>query len=551
MTGNTEIFESINIIYEKAKGSKLKPGLLEELDNELGIIAEYIKGSKKEAFIFTAIFANNFAKNRVSNDDLAQFFKCSPIQVLLFNQEIQSLINKNILSQTSRRERNVYSETFIVNMEIAEALAAGVGIDDIAREVFTDPVEMMEELHNIVHDYHFSSEMESQYKKINEFLRAHTEMPLLKKLMNKRLGFDGIFLFLMTIWNVFEGQEDADPAWTMRAFFTKKSDKIRFVKSIRMESHKIIKEDLLRVSSRGFANDFTVTLTETAERFLSDVGVRLTVSKKRGRNIILPDSIPGKRLVYNSKENSQIDLLFRSLQQEKLEVIQKNLKQKGLPEGVVVLLHGPSGTGKTETVYQLAKQTGREIMHVDISQTKSSWFGESEQRIKGLFNAYNALRNKPGLDPILLFNEADGVLSRRSEIENSNVSKTENAMQNILLEELEQFKGVMIATSNMVENIDTAFERRFLFKILMNKPDKNAMAEIWKIKFPMLNEAQTSDLANSFQFSGGQVDNILKKFTLNEIVFGSEPTFDEIKQFCQEETIYDPQAKIGFLNKAG
>ena len=132
---------------------------------------------------------------------------------------------------------------------------------------------------------------------------------------------------------------------------------------------------------------------------------------------------------------------------------------------------------------QIARETGRHIVHVDISESKSAWFGESEKRIKKVFTSYrNACEiceKKGEKIPILLFNEADAIISKRKDSTVGDVAQTENAMQNIILEELENLRGIFIATTNLAENMDAAFERRFLFKIKFENPSEEAKAAIW------------------------------------------------------------------------
>jgi SpoVK/Ycf46/Vps4 family AAA+-type ATPase len=128
----------------------------------------------------------------------------------------------------------------------------------------------------------------------------------------------------------------------------------------------------------------------------------------------------------------------------------------------------------------LAIDTNREIMKVEISQSKSMWFGESEKIIKRIFTDYKAFAKESKQTPILLFNEADAILSKRNAAGSSNVAQTENAIQNILLEEFENFEGILIATTNLASNLDTAFERRFLYKVQFQKPSVNIRAKIWK-----------------------------------------------------------------------
>lgn len=159
----------------------------------------------------------------------------------------------------------------------------------------------------------------------------------------------------------------------------------------------------------------------------------------------------------------QLETLKNLLPEEKFVETQKRLKEKGLPEGITVLLHGHPGTGKTEVVNQLAKATNRQIMKVDISQTKSKWFGESEKMIKKIFTDYQNFAKDCDQTPILLFNEADAIISKRKDLNSSNVAQTENALQNIILEELENFAGILMATTNLAENLDSAFDRKISF----------------------------------------------------------------------------------------
>ena len=97
------------------------------------------------------------------------------------------------------------------------------------------------------------------------------------------------------------------------------------------------------------------------------------------------------------------------------------------------MFYGAPGTGKTESVLQIARESGRDIMQVDISSVRNKWYGETEKQIKKIFTDYKDLVKQSKKTPILLFNEADAILSVRSELgsDSSSVGKTENAIQNI------------------------------------------------------------------------------------------------------------------------
>jgi SpoVK/Ycf46/Vps4 family AAA+-type ATPase len=197
-------------------------------------------------------------------------------------------------------------------------------------------------------------------------------------------------------------------------------------------------------------------------------------------------------------------------------------------------------------VKQIAKETNRKIMKVDISQSKSKWFGESEKVIKKLFTDYKAFMEDSDETPILFLNEADAIISKRTATGDSNTRQTENAIQNILLEEIENFEGILMATTNLANNLDSAFERRFLFKIRFNPPSAAERAEIWKLKLPSLSTEDCNFLAEKFIFSGGQIDNIIRKSEINEIIHGEEVSLENLLVFCSEENLTEKHVEIGF-----
>jgi SpoVK/Ycf46/Vps4 family AAA+-type ATPase len=185
---------------------------------------------------------------------------------------------------------------------------------------------------------------------------------------------------------------------------------------------------------------------------------------------------------------------------------------------------------------------------VDISQSKSMWFGESEKRIKEIFSNYKDYIEESEITPILLFNEADAIFSKRKDVSSSAVAQTENAIQNIILQEMENLKGILIATTNLVDNLDKAFERRFLFKIEFKKPELSVRQSIWQSMIADLTEKDAQTIASRFDFTGGQIENIARKRTVELVLSGIEPNIDKLISFCQEELINDAATtKIGFI----
>lgn len=257
-----------------------------------------------------------------------------------------------------------------------------------------------------------------------------------------------------------------------------------------------------------------------------------------------------KQLFYNSKEQSQVDRLMRLMEPEQLKEVFDKMKNQGLRTGFTCLFYGSPGTGKTETVYQLARMTGRKILEADVAQLKNCWVGETEKNARNLFREYRNACEENELTPILLFNEADAIFGVRMEGAQRAVDKMENSVQNIILQEMENFSGILIATTNLTKNLDKAFERRFLYKIRFEKPCLEARSKIWKGMIPEIQEAEAEQLAKTFDFSGGQIENVVRKRAVDSIINGYEPDFETLMGYCKEETLSDKKAEckhIGFV----
>jgi SpoVK/Ycf46/Vps4 family AAA+-type ATPase len=259
-----------------------------------------------------------------------------------------------------------------------------------------------------------------------------------------------------------------------------------------------------------------------------------------------------KALFYNKNEEQKVAKLQNLLDVSAFQAVRERLAQSRLRCGFGCLFYGPPGTGKTETVYQLALLTGRDVMRVDISEIKSMWFGESEKRIKSIFDDYRAcvktLREDGKPEPILFFNEADAVISKRRTL-NSNHSgpvQTENTIQNIILQELEDLDGILVAATNLTENLDGAFERRFLYKIEFKLPENEARAHIWKKGIPSLAKRDAEELAAAYRLSGGQIENICRKWAVDIVLEGTEPTLEKLYTYCEDESFTRQNPVIGF-----
>lgn len=302
-------------------------------------------------------------------------------------------------------------------------------------------------------------------------------------------------------------------------------------------SHVLLKQELVELGSAGFFGGVPLELTETGKELFLGEDFDLFTSGVTDNGFLQPDTIKEKRLFFTPELESQLSFLRDSLREGNYDVLKTRLAGKALPSGVAALFYGDPGTGKTESVYQIAKALGKSVMQVDISEMKTCWYGESQKLVRGVFKRYaRACRHSSNV-PILFFNEADAIFGRRTENPGQSVDQTENAIQNIILEEMEKLDGIMVATTNLEGNLDPAFERRFLFKVRFERPGADAVAKIWRDKLPDLAESQAKALAEDYDFSGGEIDNIVRKAVMNEVLYGEKPDFERLRTLCSQERI--------------
>ncbi len=204
-----------------------------------------------------------------------------------------------------------------------------------------------------------------------------------------------------------------------------------------------------------------------------------------------------------------------------------------------IIFYGPPGTGKTMTALSLSKSLKKSVLNFDCSKILSQYVGESEKNVRKIFDTYYDLSNKTKSSPVLLLNEADQFLSSRTSQSLHSADKMHNQMQNIFLEQIENFNGVLIATTNLLENIDPAFSRRFDYKIEFKKPDFSQRVLLFRNYLPenaLYEENFSIEALAKYPLTGGQIKLIIKNTALN-IAIKDEPIFtmEEFQSSIQRE----------------
>ena len=482
-------------------------------------------------------------------EDLSKMLKLHPLRTMQYKEELDKLEDLGYLvSLDTPRGDNGWR----ISKEAAHCLQNNEAFSlDMVR--MKTAMEFLCKASQYVSEGMRFDQNNSIRPRVKRLMRQNTHLPVVRNLQQfAEENYDMWFMLLMMTTlgaenDPFVGVSDLEqiiPGRLLRGM----------IRTIKNGTNIFVKKGYVEEQNMGgLAGDRNFVLTNKAwEEMIEDkdeVAIFLqSEEEQKSKALVDYRSLNKKELFFSGKTKEQIDRLGELLKEEKFANIRQALSQRGLPTGFCCLFYGSPGTGKTELVQQLAIATERDMMQVDLSTLRDKYVGESEKRIKGVFDTYRALVKQSSKAPILFFNEADGIFGNRMENTQHSVDKMENAIQNIILQEMEQFEGIMICTTNLTTCMDKAFDRRFLFKIEFERPTNEARKQIWQSLLVGLNDAQATELADKFDFSGGQIQNISRKQIIHSIFEGSdEIDYEQVKKDCQSEQVSRQNGrKIGF-----
>lgn len=543
-----DLLQAFEIIVEKAKGSSLGEEFYQKADPYLGFVSDKLCISKR-ASVLMALFADRCYDTHIRFSDLTEFLDCRILTLLRYSNETQELIDKEYVSQ-NRIEGLSYS----IPMEVMEAFQHNQryipsDVDEFtARELFDKFDELFskcrcEKLNKLV-----------LRKKLRALVVKNSNLAFVKAMALYDIDVEDkdfpLFILLCTLF-VIDGDDDIR-CHDLDFIYEEGESVWRWAKrDLNQGNHRFLQKKFIEYTNDdGFADRESFKITDSAKKLLfSEMNLSAMRGSRPKGGMLSFESIKPKLLFYNDKERKQVEELAALLDEKNFLGIRDRLKESNFRSGFACLFYGAPGTGKTETVLQIARKTGRDLIQVNISEIKSMWVGESEKNIKGIFDDYRKMVKQSAKTPILLFNEADAIIGKRMVGAEKAVDKLENNIQNIILQEIEQLDGILIATTNLAENMDKAFERRFLYKVKFEKPDLHGRLQIWQTMIPSLNDADASFLAARYDFSGGEIENIARHYTIQSILHGKPANMlKSLVGYCDSERLEErtPKRKVGF-----
>ena len=538
-----DLLTAIEQIVEKAKDSKLSPEFYRKASRYIKYVSDKLDLTKEQS-VMLALFVDNSYDDYTNLKDISKYSNCSTAKIIRYSKEIDDLEKREIL-RCSREGRHI---SYRVPTEVIEAFKKDeIFIPKRYKDITcAELFGVLEEIFEMRNDNELSYDAMSE--KIELLFEDNKNLEYVKRIKSLNLENDEEML-LVLFTHLFVNNHDNYIRYHDLDFLYDGKAHWSYVKhSLNSGYHPLLEEKMIEYNNNnGMVDRESFRVSHKAKKeLLSEISI--PDDNEGHKEMIKHKEIIEKELFYSNGIQNQIMELAHLLEENHFQMIRTRMKSTGFRCGFTCLFYGAPGTGKTETVLQLARKTGRDIMQVNISQIKSCWVGESEKNIKALFDEYRDIVGRSEKTPILLFNEADAIINKRQEGAERAVDKMENSIQNIILQEMENLDGIMIATTNLAQNMDKAFERRFLYKIQFEKPTLEARMHIWHEMIPTLSEDDTKTLAEKYDFSGGQIENIARHNAINGILYGDKGnTLEGLMTYCDSECLETRQTrKIGF-----
>ena len=539
-----DLLQAVEKIVELAKDSQLSKDFFRKAGKYIKYLSEALDLTKEQS-VMMSLFIDNSEDSSISISDFGTFLGCRTTRIIRFMNDIDVLEKRGLIICCRDRRGRSYR----VPMKVIEAFQHNelYKPEDLSG---LSCAELFAELEDIF-DMRKNDELTEKgvCEKIRELFTNNPNLIFVEKL--KSFNFDvEDELLLILFSHLFVNNSDDNIGYHDLDFLFDKRRWNRIKSSLNAGEHILLSAKMIEYNNDdGFVNRESFRMTMEAKRTLfEELNLSSLNTNQKKAGLLKADDIAIKKLYYDEDVRKQVSELTQLLTDDHYQEIRNRLKESGFRCGFTCLFYGMPGTGKTETVLQLAKETGRDIMQVNISEIKSMWVGESEKNIKALFDNYRNKVKECKLTPILLFNEADAIIGKRQEGAERAVDKMENSIQNIILQEMETLDGILIATTNLAQNMDKAFERRFLYKIKFTKPTIEARMSIWREMIPTLLEADIHALAVKYDFSGGQIENIARHYAIDNILHGSSSNvLETLSIHCDNERLEKKeQRKIGF-----
>jgi hypothetical protein len=544
------ICRASNNIYEVGRACKRLIINNNSINTDIASLCDFFDTSNKESFLLAALIYNRLATDdSMSIKDILTWLNLKIDSAPEIQETLNRLYKKNLIGrETNRWERK--EPQYFLTPGAYQAVISGkkeaVNVYNI--NSFLDILQRVHQLYTELR----SDKCESIdfFFQIENLTDRYREMPEIDWLNCQSLsGSDQIILLTAASFAVSNPGRDIN---VERIIQHTDNRSLQTIQEFTNNTHPLLQKKMLEFVENDFSAVDEMRLSrETIEGFRLSLKPKvINISNLKYGALIFPDQIFPVDVFINNNEQNQF---------ETIENIYKKWFPLGIPKDEIlvsmksmkVLMEGPSGVGKTQSVLNFAHRNGLAIYEARASQMKDMWVGSTEKAYEGVFSEFKDVQEmnvEKGFGTIMVINELEGILASRIKSDSS-VNFMISSATSIFLKEMEKFKGILITTCNQSKGfIDEAAYRRFNFKINFEEPSFENRINIIKSKFPKLNDEFVSRLCQQFKLRGGQIQNVFEKFSILTLS-GIEKTYEDlIWDLCKSEVLFFKQSKnsIGF-----
>ena len=540
---------NLEIIFDSSKKSKLEYSGDKLVESAIQSTSKLFGISHVQSCLFAIIFMFNIDDNEISSERLINFLDLKITDYFDIKGDIELLVSKNLIKY--KREnggKNLYNSSFNVNQKVIDAIFNNGSIDEALAQPELDFIQFCSHVKRRVQNNSYKDKSVFELcEQITELENKNINLSPIKYLKENKIEIEERIVLYSLIDSLTDNEHRINLMSLLKEIFGA-VDSISIASSIIAGNQDIEQKKLVEIESKGFVEDATISLTNKAKDLLLGNSANLyKVKVDTKHNLIRCESIQEKQLFFNEKLKGELDFFKASIKKENLVKLKTKLSESKIKKSIVTIFEGIPGSGKTESCYQIAKELGYDLFVLDFTQMKSTYYSETQTLVKKSFTEFREVCKSSERPVIMVINECDGLLHQRiSTGDGQSSDHTENEIQTILLEEFEKSNDIIILTTNLMNSIDVAFYRRFLFKIRFDNPDKSTMKKIYKSKLNWLTEEQLEELSY-IQLSGGEVDNVVTKVLINEVINSKKSTIYDILEFCKQEKVDKKKTtKLGF-----
>jgi ATP-dependent 26S proteasome regulatory subunit len=559
-THKNEILTSVQLTAINAASGIFLESNFSYLDKSTKSLREYYNIKLHEATILSIYFDLELKEEPMTHEKVLKYLGEDIRYLPQFISICEDLVRKRILIYTSNNFSWYKKKSGYRSYRIHYNLIKGI-FDDKTNDVtsksevshFYDFLDELNELYMLCANRHISSTIffDELFNSI-EYSKQLPEVAWISGL--KGCSKIDIAILVYLIIDYYKGIIELDLDLLLRDIFEKVKERMQYKDELRQGRNQLFKKNLITLidnSNIQFTNVIQLsadvknillknTTLNSIKRFNASIGC-----------VYLHEKIKHEKLYYNVDEEEQITGLKTALEAKAYESITNHLSANKICNGIICLFYGSPGTGKTSSALQIAREVQRDVLMVNMENIHSKWVGESEKNIAKIFDEYNALCQISSQTPILLFNEGDAIIGKRVSV-NSVVDQMHNSVQNILLQKLEDFKGILLITTNLTVNFDKAFDRRILYKIHFRNPSYDVKYKIIQDVFEPFS-FDSRDLRNiaKFDLTGSNIYNIKKKYVIESILRHGKNKIEELVKIAKEElSLTSTHKLIGFHSQA-